>query len=668
MESVRAGWGIGLAGLMCVAAGAAAGCGSAAPGDRAAGAKPFVTASAGGCGRVRPAAGPTREGEVLQGSSVALARNGKTLVAYVADQDERRINLVDVHKGEVLGGLAVEGTPEQLLVLADGRVLVSLIDTSHVDVLEPTGEAASPLELRCRLALPAGPFGLAASPSGDAIVVTSAYDAALTVLDPVTLAPQKVFRLPRSPRGVLLDDRSRAFVTHLVGGKLSVVGPSIGLVSSVDLRVRASSQEGEPSDLATLRAGSQAFALVSVEVTRGGRAAEKPDVEGQAPVAQPAPAPQKSRRLVVPMVSVDPGDRGRPTQFYYGPPPLAGIPKQTPMVMIVDPVAEKPMSTHVLATTGEFRSDECLLPRAAAFRASSERLYVACLGVDRVLELDARAADPMRAPIRRFDVAPGPTGIAISEADGLAVVAGQFDGRLARISLSDGAVALIELPRTHVMNEADRLGRELFYRTDDKRIAADGVACASCHPDGGDDGITWSTPEGPRNTLMLAGRVTGTAPYGWTRGELTLDGYIADTTRRLGGTRLGGDELASLASYLKKLPRPPLKASDREGVERGHRAFVSRGCVSCHTDFEIAVPDQDIGSPSQDVGSKGDGDWVKAFDTPSLTGVGLSAPYYHDGRYRSLQELLSDTRSGMGAISELTPDDRTSIGMFLESL
>ena len=41
-------------------------------------------------------------------------------------------------------------------------------------------------------------------------------------------------------------------------------------------------------------------------------------------------------------------------------------------------------------------------------------------------------------------------------------------------------------------------GRALFRVTDDGRLSRDGRACASCHPDGRDDALTWSTPDGPR--------------------------------------------------------------------------------------------------------------------------------------------------------------------------
>lgn len=627
-----------------------------------------------GCGRTQPGLGLYREGEVRQGSSVALVRDpaDKTqLFAYVADADEKALDLVHVGSkagsSKTIAQVGLEGTPEQVLVLTDGRVAVSLVDTGFVDIYEPTGEAKRPLEHRCRLSVPAGPFGLAVSEDDTLLGVTSAHDAALTVFDGQSLEPRQAFALARSPRGLLFQDH-RAFVSHVTGANLTVVqvDDATPVPRRVNLAVRAGTQVAQPEDLAKLRTGSQAFTLVSVDVTpsKGQKSTtEDPKaLQGDAPKKATKPA----RRIVVPMVTVDPGDRSQPSQFYYGPPPVAGISKHSPIAVVVDPVSEKSLVTHVIAPTGDVRREECLLPRAAAYRASTQRLYVACMGIDTVLELDARAADPMRAVVRRFDVPTRPTGLALSDAEGVLVVAAQEHGQIAKIRLGAGDVEFANLTRTTSAERSQEfhLGRELFFRTDDPRITGDGVACASCHPDGLDDGITWSTPEGPRQTLMLAGRLTGSAPYGWSRNQATLDAYISDTVSRLGGREFPKDDVAALGHYIKDLPRPPMSNVNVSLVARGEQIFAERGCTSCHA--QVA---EDGPTPApKDVGSKTEGDWVKEFDTPSLTGVKLSAPYYHDGRYLSLDALLSDPQSQMGKTKELTQDDRSAIKVYLESL
>jgi hypothetical protein len=92
--------------------------------------------------------GPVREGAVRTGSTVALARDGERLIAYVADHDRRLIDVVDVSRGRVEAAIPVGGQPEQLLVLADGRVAVSITDEPRGRA-RADGNAAELFVMRC---------------------------------------------------------------------------------------------------------------------------------------------------------------------------------------------------------------------------------------------------------------------------------------------------------------------------------------------------------------------------------------------------------------------------------------------------------------------------------------------------------------------------------------
>lgn len=638
--------------------------------------------------------GPRPEPGVRQGSTVALAREGERLFAYVADRDRKLLTVIDVKAQRHLASAPLAGTPEQLLVLPDGRVVVAIGSASHVEVFEPAGDA-TPIRL-CAREVPAGPFGFAISPDGKTLAVTSAWDAALTALDTSTLTALGVSRVARAPRGVLIDDRRRAFVSHLAGGDLSVVDLDALTASprSVNLRLRAGSARAQTPDLEVERGATQAYALVGVEIdpavrtnTPGaagpldGAAPERPGepLRGKAPPPVRAPRPPQPpvealpsepqveppveaapivSRIIVPMVSVDPGDPKRPTRLYYGPPPVAGVPKQAATAVVVDARAERTLSTRIHASTSSARRSECLIPRAAARRPGTDMIYVACLGSDELFELDARSSDPMRAVLRRFSLPKGPTGVAIAAAEGIAVVLSEFDGTLSLVPIDDaGGASPIAIAATPPAADAKLvLGRELFYRTDDARITSDGVACSSCHPDGGDDGLSWSTPEGMRQTLMLAGRVKDSAPYGWTRNQGTLEEYIHDTSTRLGGGRLPPHETQALAAYVKALPKPPHRAAKAAAV-RGQAIFLSQGCGTCH-----------VGITGTDKQSHAVADDSTSFDTPSLLGVGATGPYFHDGRYATLDDLLGDKTSRMAHTATLPQEDRDALRAFMESL
>src|SRR5260221_589684 len=81
--------------------------------------------------------------------AVALARLGQRTVAYVADEDDRSIRTMDIDSKQVIARTALEGSPAQLMILADGRVAAALRDKNRVQVLEPDATVDKPLASLC---------------------------------------------------------------------------------------------------------------------------------------------------------------------------------------------------------------------------------------------------------------------------------------------------------------------------------------------------------------------------------------------------------------------------------------------------------------------------------------------------------------------------------------
>ena len=59
---------------------------------------------------------------------------------------------------------------------------------------------------------------------------------------------------------------------------------------------------------------------------------------------------------------------------------------------------------------------------------------------------------------------------------------------------------------------------------------------------------------------------------------------------------------------------------------------------------------------------------VRVFDTPSLLHIKASAPYFHDGRFNNLREMLDATSGMMGKTSHLSATDKHALVAYLESL
>jgi cytochrome c peroxidase len=212
-----------------------------------------------------------------------------------------------------------------------------------------------------------------------------------------------------------------------------------------------------------------------------------------------------------------------------------------------------------------------------------------------------------------------------------------------------------------------RQGEILFHSA--KLTHLGQFSCASCHPGGGADGLNWDLPRdgvaNPKNTRALWG-CRETAPYGWLGSSPTLADRIVGTLRTAHRYEPSPAELAALVAYVAALPPPPpadIPAGKRAAYQRGRALFFGKaGCAACHP------PDTYQDGQTHDVGT---GDGVEnRFDTPSLRGLRFTAPYLHDGRAATLEEIFTkyNLRHRHGQAHTLTPEELSDLLVFLESL
>ncbi|HZO16765.1 MAG TPA: hypothetical protein VFB62_25990, partial [Polyangiaceae bacterium] len=545
------------------------------------------------------------------GSTVALAEWDRHTLAFVADEDESAVHVVDVESGRKLSSTSLSGKPSQLVFMSDGRLAVTIRDRSEVAVLEPATASNQPLEQRCAVPTAAEPVALASS--GKGLIVSSGWGRALTVFDG---AMKEKARIPvgREPRAVVVSaDGRSAFVTHAVGGRTSVVNLETREVRSVSLEGR------HDHEIDTFRADLQNKLKLAEKL---GDAAKKREIvaaletleqnvthKEQFPTRRTscqgfalAKSVEPDGRVLAPQVLVDPGDPSRRTVGYGD----ENVQTELPSVAVLDESTGYPVPNSLRITQmfhfnprGDGDTEHCILPRAAAVDGKSQSLLVGCYGIDAVVAYDALSTEPVLAEKRRWRVGAGPNGIAVDERAHRAVVWSQFDRILNVIPLGDAeleteeggddkSVRRIELradPKRQV-SVAQALGRSLFHASGDSRIARDGRACASCHPDGRDDGLVWATPNGARRTKMLAGMLAHTAPYSWDGNAHELRDHVTETFKRLNGVGgLRSVELRALMAYVQSLAPPSVNAAKGDvQVERGAEIFASKqaGCTGCH--------------------------------------------------------------------------------------
>lgn len=633
------------------------------------------------------------------GSTVALARLGNKRVAFVADEDANAIETIDIDAGKELSSTALPGTPSQLMMTSDGRLLVLLRELAELRVLDALDDRGTLSVEACPIETAPEPVGLAASPDDATIFITSGWGRALGAFDGGSLKKRFEIPLPREPRAVVIsDDGQRAFVSHAVGSKVSVIDLSDKAAREVEMRggearllnrlhaQTVSLKEAErvpttsPSVLANLRltnesvkkdlrVGCQGFALAKSTLPAG--------------------------RVLAPQVLVDPGNPDRRPEGYGN----DDTETEIPSVAVLDQ-GDGTLFQASLLVTGSARMsraqgrreardhrEECLLPRAAAVDPRTHNLLVACFGIDSVIAYDAASATPQDSERRRWTVGAGPSGIAVDPEKPQALVWSQFDRVLSVVpidgSIGPGAegegdapnrsIAKVRLaPLGRNLSAEVALGRMIFHSGGDTRISEDGRSCASCHPDGRDDALTWATPEGPRRSILLAGRVASTAPYSWNGASKSLDEHITKTFDRLNGTGLRSLELDALIAYLTTM-RPPTPAgsahsqgvANRAEIARGAEIFASKeaGCAGCHDSkrgFEDGI--------AHDVMSKTKNDRASQFDTPSLRFIGGTGAYFHDGRYADLHTLLTESDGKMGHTSHLSASDLDALESYLRTL
>lgn len=652
-QRVRAGRAAAAAVGACVIGGLLSGCGASAPeSPKAAGAGTAASA----CARRHPGVGALPLDAPGAGSTIALARLGERTLAYIADEVARAVRVVEVQASgtKELGRTPLRGTPSQLLVVADGRVMVTLRDRDEVVALEPAADAAAPLGELCAVPTASEPVALAVTPDDASLLVTSGWGAALAAHHLADLRPSWRVPLPREPRGVVVaDDGKQAFVAHVVGSRMSVVD-----LASPEHRVRSVSLDGEEPNVR--RSGIKG--LVGAREAR-----ERSACQGFALAKTVEPA----GRVLAPQVLVDPGDAEQPSSGYGS---GGANPVEVASVAVIDAAKAAPMEASLRIDpplNSTLANGGCLLPRAAAIDPAGGTLLVACMGIDALVQYDAAAAAPHRTELARFAVGAGPSGVAVDRARNRAVVWSQFAHAVSIVDLGRAAepaaaVARTALPAVPSSTKEAQLARgRMLFHAEDRRISSDGRACASCHPDGRDDSLTWSTPSGPRQTPMLAGRLAHSAPFGWNGDGESVQVHLEHTFQRLGGVGMQGEDLEALIAYATQVATPRASAPiDVALVGQGKALFHSAatGCAGCH------VGGADTDRAAHDVGSQMKADSAPGFDTPSLRFVGGTAPYFHDGRYATLRALLADGSTMMGHTQHLDARELAALEAYLRSL
>ncbi len=304
-------------------------------------------------------------------------------------------------------------------------------------------------------------------------------------------------------------------------------------------------------------------------------------------------------------------------------------------------------------------------PSGAAW--DGDRLWVTHRQTDNVALLRCRGSV---AVVEAHRVGRGPRGVAVH--DGRAYVDVGFDHAVAVLE-AGATTPILERRRALGATRMDALalrGRDIFYDAVDIHLTPSGVVtCATCHPGGGDDGLTWflHTPGVDRKLRRTppAWRArSATAPYHWDATIPDIDTLGRDTIHEL----MEGDGLLvdyeALTAYLDQAPAPPPRpAEDAAEVDRGAMVFTGAGCADCHPGGGTDGRTHTVLARSDDADAR-----LDAVDTPTLEAIRARAPYLHDGRAPTLRSVLTDHGAIHGATATLAETELNALLAYLESL
>lgn len=254
------------------------------------------------------------------------------------------------------------------------------------------------------------------------------------------------------------------------------------------------------------------------------------------------------------------------------------------------------------------------------------------------------------------------------------------DRRVFVANYLDNAVQVVDLERRELVRTISlggpespslaRRGEAIFY--DGRRSLDQWYSCHSCHFEGGTNATVMDTLNDGTirtfKTVLPLYNVAKTAPWTWHGWQRDLGAAMRKSlTETMLGPRPSDDDVAALVAYLSSLEAPlnPIRRPSGAAV-RGEQVFKSAkaGCANCHrgdcfTDGEIH--DVGLGSPR---------DEYQGFNTPSLIGAANRIRLLHDGRAKSLEELLTGPHNPQAVTGqgELSGSERAELIEYLKTL
>ncbi len=572
----------------------------------------------------------------ISGGTLLVLRDGRVIAA---DPDRDRIFVVNVETHDVQSIALVSGDePGRVVEDEAGRVHVVLRRGGAVVTVDPKAARVVSRRDVCP-----SPRGLAISIAKDQVLVACEGGELVALpVDPTVEKPEAtlVAKLDRDLRDIVVTPQ-RIFVSRLRSAEVIELSPTFKSIA----RARP-----------TVSAGSRPMLAMRMIAPPAGD-----------PVVDP---------IFVHEVSRDPGipQSTEPVPYYA---PGARLTTGLECGASQGPVVLSAVSRLGVAR-GTFRApDLAALPVDVAADAQTIAIVAAGNGHTRTLPqvyTFANAAPPASTTTpsaTSTGLLPCPPSMRGHVLHGQAVAVA-FRRPNALVVQSREPAELELLPEHVILPLSDEsredTGHAIFHSS-----SGSGVACASCHIEGGDDGQIWNVDKnGPSRTPSLRGTLAGTAPFHW-RGDMADMSKLADAimTGRMNGPQLDQGQKDTLRDWLFSIPAPNV-AKSTPASDRGRALFVRKdvGCASCHSGPRFTNSEtMDVGTGTLPRYGADEAGPREAFQVPSLVGVSTHAPYLHNGCAATLRDRFGACGGNRhGDTSQLSSDELNDLVAYLETL
>ncbi len=566
-------------------------------------------------------------------------------------------------------------SPIHLLLSKDGRRLFVACENTNEVLLVDTAEG------RVKGSAPVGrnPFGLALNPDESRLYVSNRNDDSVSVVELPQMTVTKTFLVGDDPHG-LTTDRSGAF--------LYVANMSTDDVTVVDTEdfteIKRLLSGRSPFDLALSPDGKSIYVSTQLSIPVPHRTPSILELSVLDTARQVVVGRRNLFSTVIGQhIAVSPDNR------------FVVVALELPKNLLPETqVYQGWMVTHgfAIAETGRegkvayFLLDEPNLYFADAygvtFSPDGQRLYVSSSGVDVVSVIDTAKlyrllevqdgkigiSDQTIATyardlglssqyvIARIPTHHNPKDLAVSPDGRRLYVANRLSDTIQVIDTGKLATTgFIDLGGPKTVTEL-RLGERLFNYSSisfQKQLS-----CNTCHPETHLDGLVYDivAPEEGIGRSLLDNRtmrgIAGTGPFKWTGKNPTISRQDGPRAAQLFFRSHGFEsaDLQAITHFIESLPLPEsryaptggrLNEFQRRGKVYFERAYTKDGryipvanrCITCHA--SPYYTDRQV----HDVGSQAPTDDFSEYDTPAIGMVHEGAPYMHDGRCYTLEEI-----------------------------